>query len=167
MSSSQPNSDFWRPARATFLDVLLPLVFMLPFKEDLGGGGDGKKIQEKAHAARALHHIIGDKVKFRLLRWWEKILLQYSGKRVLLSYNKCFSYKIAAWTKGWNLPTRKWKDSGGRDILCAKVGGRGGAPPPLYLRNVLRSTPWIWNGQQSGTGGIFIVQSLPDENTFS
>ena len=69
MAATQPNSDFWRPARATFLVVLLPLVFMLPFKEDLGGGGDGKKIQEKAHAARALHHIIGDKVKFRLLRW--------------------------------------------------------------------------------------------------
>ena len=46
MSSTQPNDDVRRPARATFHVVLPPLVFMLPFKEDLGGG-DGKKIQEK------------------------------------------------------------------------------------------------------------------------
>ena len=63
ISRTQPNNDIWKPARATFLVVVLPLVFMLPFKEDLGGGGDGKKIQEKAHAAAL--HIIGDNVKFR------------------------------------------------------------------------------------------------------
>ena len=60
--STQPHNDIWKPVRATFL-VVLPLVFMLPFKEDLGRGGDGKKIQEKAHAAAL--HIIGDNVKFR------------------------------------------------------------------------------------------------------
>ena len=63
ISRTQPNNDIWKPARATFLVVVLPLVFMLPFKEDLGRGGDGKKIQEKAHAAAL--HIIGDNVKFR------------------------------------------------------------------------------------------------------
>ena len=70
---TQPNKNIWRPARATFLAVL-PLVFMLPFKEDLGGGGDGKKIQEKAHAAAALH-IIGDNVNFRPWDGKEKMLL--------------------------------------------------------------------------------------------